>query len=607
MKRSRARLAAAGALLALAAAAVAQQQAPESLLPPGFGDPVPPPSQSQPPASVPSGDTPVLPLNTPPSAATLAADDAALARELGIEPEAEEAEPELTPEEEALLNYDLPEHARRPADHVGLFSGPPGLGYAAFGRADGRFLATLMRRMDAPLASRWASILLRRALLTDAPTPRGVSAPDWVAERAWLLLRMGEADAARMLVDRMDIDRQSPKLLAVTAQVALANGDPAALCPLVDKGEAASTEPLWPMARGMCAALSGEGGTAAALLDRVRAKRIARGIDLLLAEKVAGASSGRRSVNIEWTGVDKLTSWRFGLATATGVAIPAALIDGSGPHVLAWSARSPMIAPEVRLPAMRAAAAMGVVSNAGLVDLYGLIADRTDPTAIQDSPAGRLRVAYAGADGDARIGALRDLWKAEEPRDRYAGLILTARAAARVAPSDDYGDDASTLIAAMLTAGLDRAAARWSSIAAGRGDGEDGWALLVVGAPAPVDVASDRALAWAGAQSGERAAKGPLLIAALAGLDRLNPAQAATAAQEAGFTLGVTDRWGKALEAAVRAGQTGTVALLAAAALQTSDWRGVPPGHFYQLIAALRRVGLEGEARMIAAEAITRA
>ena len=35
-----------------------------------------------------------------------------------------------------------------------------------------------------------------------AAAPRNVNPVDWVAERAWLLLRMGEADAARMLVVR---------------------------------------------------------------------------------------------------------------------------------------------------------------------------------------------------------------------------------------------------------------------------------------------------------------------------------------------------------------------------------------------------------------------
>jgi hypothetical protein len=36
--------------------------------------------------------------------------------------------------------------------------------------------------------------------------------------------------------------------------------------------------------------------------------------------------------------------------------------------------------------------------------------------------------------------------------------------------------------------------------------------------------------------------------------------------------------------------------------MQTADWRGVPPAHLYHIIRALRMVGLDYEARMIAAE-----
>jgi hypothetical protein len=53
--------------------------------------------------------------------------------------------------------------------------------------------------------------------------------------------------------------------------------------------------------------------------------------------------------------------------------------------------------------------------------------------------------------------------------------------------------------------------------------------------------------------------------------------------------------------------QPGTVTLLAAVGMQAATWRGVPPAALYRIIAALRAVGLEGEARMIAAEAIARA
>ena len=47
--------------------------------------------------------------------------------------------------------------------------------------------------------------------------------------------------------------------------------------------------------------------------------------------------------------------------------------------------------------------------------------------------------------------------------------------------------------------------------------------------------------------------------------------------------------------------------LLAALAMQTPAWRGVPPAMLYRIIASLRAVGLESEARLIAAEAIARA
>ena len=41
-----------------------------------------------------------------------------------------------------------------------------GLSNAPWGTASGAFLGTLMRRMDTPLASRWAHIALRNALIS---------------------------------------------------------------------------------------------------------------------------------------------------------------------------------------------------------------------------------------------------------------------------------------------------------------------------------------------------------------------------------------------------------------------------------------------------------
>ena len=91
-----------------------------------------------------------------------------------------------------------------------------------------------------------------------------------------------------------------------------------------------------------------------------------------------------------------------------------------------------------------------------------------------------------------------------------------------------------------------------------------------------------------------------MLVAALAGLGRLDDPL------PYGVSPAPRSRWANIIAAAARADQPGTVALLAGVGMQTPSWRGVPPEHLYHIVRALREVGLEYEARMIAAEAMTR-
>jgi hypothetical protein len=589
----------AAALAAVAIPALGQDQAPESLLPPGFGDtPVAQPTPAAPgqPAPPPGATPPVpgaeLPLTTEDAQATAEGELPA------DETETAEADP-----------YDLPEAVRRDPNLVGVLT-PANGGYGAdqWGNVDGRFASTLMRDIKAPVASRWAQILLRRVLLTRAPTPAGIDGADWVAERAWLLLRMGEADPARMLVAGVDVDRFTPKMFDIAQQTALATADPAAMCPLTDHVPASADQTSWDLVRAMCAALSGDNGTAGAIVDAARHRGRARGIDLLLAEKVVGAGGGRRAINIEWTGVDNLTAWRFGLANAVNVPIPAALFDTVGPHVEAWQYRAPMISSDQRLVPASWAASLGVLSNAAYVDLIGRAFEDADPDTIEDTPGFRLRNAYSADDPAERIEALRTLWT--EPKtdmEKYARLVLTARAAARVAPSDDYAEDARNLIAAMLTAGLDDPVSKWGAVADQLDDGDDGWALLAVGAPKRVvTISARRAGAYVGEQD-EGSRKGAFLVAALAGLGRISAEDAQSLATDHKLPLGLQNSWTRAIDRAAAENQPATVSLLAAAGMQTLSWRAVHPAYLMHIVSALRRVGHEPEARMIAAEAITRA
>jgi hypothetical protein len=577
-------------------AAGQRDQSPESILPPGFGEqPAPPPAPKadEPPEN---GAEPAAPPETrQPSAAPAGPQESGVVAVESAETLPTEALVEAPPA------IEIPEESRRPTDVVGpLQPGNWGLGYGEFGGANGVFLASLMRRLDAPLPSRWESILLRRALLSQIPAPAGLNEVDWVAERAWLLLRMGEADAARMLVQAVDVDRYTPRMFTVAVQVALATADPAALCPLVAPGRLVSDEPVWPLADAMCAALQGDSARASQLIDQARSRSGAGGIDLLLAEKVIGAGlNTRRAVTVQWDGVDSVNSWRFGLAAATGVKIPDALMNGAGPQVWAWQARAPMIPLDARLDAAQTAASLGVFSHASLVEIYSLLADQTDPSDLEETMAGRLRRAYSGSVDD-RVKAMNGLWEDKDPAGgRYARLILTATAAARIAPSASRTDRAGDLVASMMSAGLDSPAAGWGGVVGGMGDdGDRAWSILAVGAPSPVvDTGTRRVQGFvdrAGAQ------RGRLLVAALAGLGRLADPAAM------GVDPNPRSRWSHMIQAAARSNQPGTVALLAATGMQTADWRGVPPEHLYQIVAAMRRVGLDYEARMIAAEAMSR-
>lgn len=589
--RASAAFGALGLSLALLGYPAFSQSGPESLLPPGFNDPVPPDPQPTRPADagpqpVRTGGAIAQPLPGTPSP--------------GASPSASPTPTPTgtpTPVDPALLaEYELPSYARRSLDYVGVGS-VEGVGPNAWGGADGQFLEAMMRRLDAPIASRWLSIALRRTLLASTETPRGVNGADWAAERAWLLIRMGEAVGARAVVQSVDIENYTPKMLQVAMQAALATGDPAGVCGYVGQGRAALAEGGWTLAAAICDALEGAPREATRLIDQ-RRRRMGNSIDLLLAEKVVGAgSSGRRAVTIEWDMVEQLTAWRYGLAAATGTEIPDRLLATVGPQVASWRALSPTIPASLRAGPAEQAAARGVLSSAALVDLYGVVeqqADDADATPL--GVARDLRDAYVAGNAGARVAAMRKLW--DEPRDgigRHARQVLTARAAAQIVPSAAHAAEAGRLIGSMLTAGLDVPALRWAPVVE---RGSRGWALLAVANPSPRGgVAAGDVRTFAGQDE----SAGRMLAAGLAGLGRLDGG----VATELGVDL-TPNRWSQALAFAASRDQPGTVLLLAAAGMQSNGWAGVPPAVLYHVAGALTRVGMAGEARMIVAEAVSR-
>lgn len=577
------------------------QQGPESLLPPGFNDPAPPPAaRPAPPSS--SSNTPRPSDGAPTSPSVAASNDSDAPTATAEDTKKDDEEDD----EETEIRYDVPPTARRSLKAVGLFTDASG-GFPAdaFGALDGKFLTQVLQRTNGPLASRWGTIMTRRLLASRTATPRNINGADWTAERSWLLLRMGDAVAARQLVQQVDSDRYTKRLYQVAMPVFLANADLSGMCPVADAGAQLTGEGTWRMAQPICASLAGEQGRATALLNQARARGWLKGIDYLLGEKAVGAGvQGRRSVKIEWENAKGFSTWRHGIGQATGVEPPESLYAEAGRQVNGWVAQLPTASLPARMRSAPVAATMGVLSNRAMVDIYSVAFE--DPDAPSDIKARGelLRTAYAGETNTVKVAAMADLWDGGTTVDqRQSAQVLTARAAALIAPSEDHAAEADRLIASMLSAGFDEQAVRWVSIVDA---GSLGWGLLACAAPG-----------WRGAinegelddfRSNDDSAdyrKSKFLLAGLAGLGRVEAAAITDFSETLGTNVRKESLWSRAIAAAAQRGESGTVVLLAAAALRGTGWQDIPPQHLFHIVRALKQVGLDGEARMIAAEAVS--
>ncbi|MFN3618754.1 hypothetical protein [Sphingorhabdus sp.] len=105
--------------------------------------------------------------------------------------------------------------------------------------------------------------------------------------------------------------------------------------------------------------------------------------------------------------------------------------------------------------------------------------------------------------------------------------------------------------------------------------------------------------------SSSKGHKSALLLAGLSGLGRVEGDARTEFAGDLKINILQQSAWSRAITAAAERGEQGTVALMAIAGMQAPSWSLVPASHLYHIVRSLRQVGLESEARMIAAEAVT--
>lgn len=611
-----------GAALALTSAFAIAQDSPESLLPPGFDKPRPSRAPATPaPAAAPAsvtkssgnsssggGSVSVPVIQAVPGASA----SAVPVLPSGIKVPTLKELAEMTPDElDELLGLkpksDMPAAARRSMKQVGVLgAGEGGMPAGSLARQNAALIEAALDKNNGRMVSRWGHILLRRALASRLDTPAGMNPADFTAKRAALLLRMGEGDVARALVQDVDAANYSPALIQTAMDTYAFTADITGICPVVSVHGGVRKDADWRVLRAICQSFQGDSTAGMTQLDRLEGGKVWPKIDILLAQKYAGAAGkARRAVTIEWDGVNDMTPWRYALTIATGLEPPAALMRDA-PRRYAYSAA---LAPMAGLPARAAgadqAAAAGILSSAAMVDLYSQIYAQDDISGDWSAAAETLRTAYTAPTAGDRMAAIRQLWDGgSTPVTRYSRQVLTAFAAARMPVAAEFADDAPDLIASMLAAGLDQNALRWAPQA---DVGSPAWAMLALAAPArgtPVDGAALNSFQGNDDSDGSR--KSQFLLAGLMGLSRVDDGAARDFSAELGLDLTRQTRWTQMITQAADANNSALVALLAGVGMQGDGWNRMTGLHLYHIVAALNRVGLGAEARMIAAEAVAR-
>ena len=604
--------------IALSATLAFAQDAPESLLPPGFDDPVPSPTPTATAAAAPQAPgvppvngeprTPDLP-TVPQAPGTFGPGPDLSQFDFTSIPTIEELE-EMTPDElDDLLGlrptYDIPPAARRAMTRVGIINREEG-GFpsVSLARQPSALVRAVLEGLDRPVVSRWGHILLRRALASRLETPAGMSPVEFAALRAKALNNMGEYAAARALIQDVDTGNWDDAMVDVGLDAYIATTDLMGTCPVIRLRGGERDDPQWQMLQAICNAYAGEGIQAGRQLDRALRTDLAPRIDVLLAQRLAGAAgSGRRAVDVEWDEVEELNPWRFAIANAVGEVIPEELRSDVAPYYERIWATTALVPLQQRAVGADRAAREGILSSRAVVDLYSQIYTNENITGEAADRATQLREAYVGSAASDRIASMKSVWGGETATD-YGRYVLTAYAAARVPATSDHLDAAPALLASMLTAGLDRDAAAWAGIVE---PGSAAWALITL-ASAPLESAQLREEidAFIDDDGSSGYARSKLLLAGLAGLGQISRADLQDFSERVSVDLNRESRWSRAISQAAAVNNPALVSMLAGLGMQGEGWDKMTARHLYNIVAALRRVGLTAEARMIAAEAIAR-
>jgi len=467
----------------------------------------------------------------------------------------------------------------------------------------------------APSTSPALHDLARRLLLSNAVPPAGqdpADGPSLAALRIERLAALGEVDGALAVLEALPATRHSEALDRLAVELRFAKLDRDGACRQVQESVARYQGTWWDRALIACQALAGDQAKASLGLSLLREQKVPRepSFDTLI--EILGGRAAK---------LDKLrdpTPLTLVLLAAAKLPLPAeAVAAADPPSLFAW-ANNTAVPPLQRLAAAERAAALGALAPDALGELYGKIEFKPEELgqAIKQgkapaTPRDRaLLYAVARTDpaAEVRAMALEALLAEGRKREVFAATArLLAPLLAELPPGPDLRDAAPDILRALYAAGRGDAAAPWLALLdPAAAPTSLVLAHLALGAPAALDDKTfhDALAALRQRDAAAGAKQGALLLTLWAALgEPVNPADGASfLAPARDATMPSAALWLDQQQAAAakRLGETVLATLVIARA---GDRLSGEPIVLGRVVAGLKSVGLDAEARAVAVEA----
>ena len=499
-----------------------------------------------------------------------------------------------------------------PIDGIGTLEAD-GLGRDLWRGSSRTVIESLIASLPATQPSPAARSLLRRVLLTSAAPPQGRVGTDFVSLRAERLVAIGAvADGAKLLrlasPARMD---EGSAQLAVDGS--LLAGDPDQACALVASLAGAMETNLYGQQVGVfCHLRKGERDTAFLGVDLLREQ----GLDDPAFFTLVNALDGDAKAKVRK--LERPTALHLAMLHAAERPTPDGLLPSLAPAEMATALALPKGEPKAKLAAAERAASLGAIAPGALGEVYAAFIfgakERSGAgTKSGAEPRGRAllyQTARSEALPDRRaLFARRGLEAARHsgmPGLYEASAALYAPLLAGVPVTSAVAPHAPETARAFFLAGRAEAAKPW--IAAARSLPTDtGVQAALPGLALLAEIAGVGEAAWSSS-----------IAAWIKGRLRWDPGPAATRLAAIAVSFPTTP--GPALAAppfpastdpaalialgdAAAAGRVGETALFAIAALDGQGAGAADPATLRAVLAALRSVGLDADARALALEA----